>query len=244
MYRQEEIKPYSEEGSKREQVEQMFDNIAHSYDTLNHTLSLGIDKLWRRRAIGAVPTSASLILDVATGTGDLALLASRKIPSARIIGADISQEMMDIGQKKVAASGLSDRIAFQYEDCAALSFPDDTFDAVVSAFALRNFADLSRCLSEMHRVLKPGGTLSIIDLCTPSGFPMKQLFSLYKHLIMPTMGRLISHDDLAYTYLPATMDAIPQAEDMTAIIRQAGFAAPRYKRLPFGMCIHYTATKT
>lgn len=223
----------------------MFNNIAHSYDTLNHTLSFGIDKIWRRRVIKPLPKDLRdpLILDIATGTGDLAILTARKLPHASIIGCDISEKMMEIGKEKIKAAALQDRIRLQYEDCAHMSFADDSFHAVISAFALRNFENLDSCLKEMHRVLKPGGVISIIDLCTPVSFPMKQLFWIYKRVVMPLIGRLISHDNLAYTYLPATMDAVPQAEAMTEIIRQAGFKDPHYKRLPFGMCIHYTAYK-
>ena len=254
MYAQEQIKPYGAEGSKRSQVERMFNNIAHSYDLLNHTLSLGIDRRWRSAAIGSLkpyfqPAPAGQqpegisILDVATGTGDLAIMACRQLPSCTVVGCDISDGMMDIGRRKVAEAGLSHRIQFQREDCSCLSFADSTFDAVVSAFALRNFEDLDRCLSEMRRVLRPGGRLSVIDLCTPVSFPMKQLFWLYRRLVMPLTGRLISRDDTAYTYLPQSMAAIPQADAMQQIISKAGFRNTNYRRLAFGMCILYTAEK-
>jgi len=244
MYAQEQIKPYGTEGSKRTQVEAMFNNIAHSYDRLNHTLSLGVDRLWRRKAISWLkPFAPKTILDVATGTGDFALQAHRLLHPQLIIGCDISEGMMEIGRNKVKAAGLSEDIRFQHEDCAQLSFADNTFDAVISAFALRNFEDLDQCLSEMHRVLKPGGHLSVIDLCTPVCFPMKQLFYLYKKVVMPGIGKLISRDTTAYTYLPETMDAIPQAGTMQQIISKAGVTNAAYQRLAFGMCILYTAEK-
>ena len=179
MYKQEQIKPYGDGGTKREQVEQMFDNIAHSYDTLNHTLSFGVDRLWRNAAINYLlknRTSTDSVLDIATGTGDFAIRAFQKLHPQRIVGIDISEGMMNIGREKVAKLGLSDHITFQNEDCAHLSFPDNSFDAVISAFALRNFQNLDECLQEMHRVLSPDGHLSVIDLCTPISFPMKQLF--------------------------------------------------------------------
>ena len=246
MYEQEQIKPYGEEGTKREQVEQMFDNIAHSYDTLNHTLSFGVDKIWRNNAIDYLlknRQSTDSVLDIATGTGDFAILAAQKLHPQRIVGCDISEGMMQIGREKVAKLGLSDTITFQNEDCAKMSFETGSFDAVISAFALRNFQNLDECLKEMHRVLKEDGHLSVVDLCTPVSFPMKQLFYIYKKVVMPVLGKLFSKDNTAYSYLPETMDAVPQAERMQSIIQQAGFHNVNFKRLAFGMCILYTAEK-
>ena len=246
MYEQEQIKPYGEEGTKREQVEQMFDNIAHSYDTLNHTLSFGVDKIWRNNAIDFLlknRTSTDSVLDIATGTGDFAILAAQKLHPQRIVGCDISEGMMQIGREKVAKLRLSDIITFQNEDCAKMSFETNSFDAVISAFALRNFQNLDVCLKEMHRVLKEDGHLSVVDLCTPVSFPMKQFFWLYKKGVMPVLGKLFSKDNTAYSYLPETMDAVPQAERMQSIIQQAGFHNVNFKRLAFGMCILYTAEK-
>jgi demethylmenaquinone methyltransferase/2-methoxy-6-polyprenyl-1,4-benzoquinol methylase len=246
MYKQEQIKPYGEEGTKREQVEQMFDNIAHSYDTLNHTLSFGVDRIWRNNAIDFLlknRTSTDSVLDIATGTGDFAILAAQKLHPQRIVGCDISEGMMQIGREKVVKLRLSDIITFQNEDCAKMSFETNSFDAVISAFALRNFQNLDECLKEMHRVLKEDGHLSVVDLCTPVSFPMKQFFWLYKKGVMPVLGKLFSKDNTAYSYLPETMDAVPQAERMQSIIQQAGFHNVNFKRLAFGMCILYTAEK-
>ena len=246
MYKQEQIKPYGEEGTKREQVEQMFDNIAHSYDTLNHTLSFGVDRIWRKNAIDFLlknRTSTDSVLDIATGTGDFAILACQKLHSKKVVGCDISEGMMAIGRKKVKELGLSDNITFQNEDCAKMSFETGSFDAVISAFALRNFQNLDECLKEMHRVLASDGHLSVVDLCTPVSFPMKQLFYIYKKAVMPLLGKLFSKDKTAYSYLPETMDAVPQAERMQSIILQAGFHNVNFKRLAFGMCILYTAEK-
>ena len=244
MYAHEQVKPYGAEGSKRVQVETMFNNIAHSYDLLNHTLSLGIDRIWRQGAIDYLrPFKPQTVLDIATGTGDFALLAYRRLHPAKVVGCDISEGMMEVGRRKVAEAGLSQHITFRHEDCEQLSFAEGQFDAVISAFGLRNFEHLDQCMAEMHRVLKPGGQLSVIDLCTPVSFPMKQLFYIYKKVVMPLIGRLISHDSTAYTYLPETMDAVPQAERMQAIISKAGFRHTSYKRLVFGMCIRYTAEK-
>ncbi len=247
MYAQEEVKPYDGSASKREQVEKMFDKIAHSYDTLNHTLSLGIDRIWRRRAIKDLKQTAKIqpkrILDVATGTGDFAILAQQQLHPERVVGIDISEGMMTIGREKVEQKGLSDMISFQYEDCESMSFQDNQFDAIISAFALRNFQNLDKCLMEMKRVLVPQGKLVAIDLCTPVSFPMKQLFWVYKKVVMPLIGRFISHDQHAYTYLPETMDAVPQADKMVEIFQKAGLRNVSYKRLIFGMCILYSAEK-
>lgn len=244
MYKQETIKPYDSEGSKREQVETMFDNIAPTYDFLNHLLSFGIDRLWRRIAINFLkPFNPKTILDIATGTGDFAILANKELCPTTIVGCDISEGMMDIGRKKTEKKGLGNIITFQHEDCAKLSFTDNQFDAVISAFALRNFQHLDDSLKEMHRVMAEGGHLAVIDLCTPISFPMAQLFYIYKKVVMPLIGRLFSKDASAYSYLPATMDAVPQAERMTEIIARTGFRNAKYRRLPFGMCILYTAEK-
>lgn len=246
MYTQEQIKPYGDNGSKREQVERMFNNIAHSYDMLNHTLSFGIDRCWRNEAISFLlknRRSTDSILDIATGTGDFAILAYKRLHPKRIVGCDISEGMMNIGREKVSKMNLDKYISFQNEDCSQMSFANNSFDAVISAFALRNFQNLDVCLKEMHRVLNADGHLSIVDLCAPTSFPMKQLFSIYKKCVMPTIGRIFSKDMSAYSYLPDTMDAVPQGAKMQKIIEQAGFKNVRYKRLIFGMCMLYTAQK-
>ncbi len=223
----------------------MFNQIAHSYDGLNHILSLGIDRNWRKSAIRHLQKHChpSTILDVATGTGDLAILANKVLHPERITGIDISEKMMEIGIKKVSDLGMSDVIEFQKEDCTNLTFSSDSYDAVISAFALRNFENLDQSLSEMYRVLKPGGQIVIIDLCTPRSFPMKQLFWCYKKIVMPVIGRTISHDNHAYTYLPDTMDAIPQGESMSKIFTKAGFEDIHHKRLSFQMCMLYSGMK-
>ena len=242
-YKQEEINPYHE-GEKAQQVEQMFDNIAPTYDTLNHRLSWDIDRGWRRKAIQQLaPYKPQTMLDIATGTGDLAIMAAQMLKPQQLIGADISEGMMDIGRKKVKAQGLDEIISFAKEDCLALSYDDASFDAVTAAFGIRNFADLDKGLSEMCRVLKPGGHLSIVELTTPVSFPMKQLFHIYSHTVLPVYGRLISKDTSAYSYLTKTIEAFPQGERMQDILRRAGFKDASFKRLTFGICTMYFATK-
>ena len=244
MLEQENIKPYNDSERKGEQVERMFDQIAHSYDKLNHRLSLDIDKGWRRTAARRlVPFAPKSVLDVATGTGDFALLAARMLRPKRLVGVDLSEGMLAVGREKVRRAGLDTVVTFQKDDCLHLSLPDDTFDAVTVAYGIRNFEDLDRGLREMCRVMRPGGRLAIIELCTPNRFPMKQLFKLYSRIFMPAIGRIISHDSQAYRYLPATMEAFPQGEVMQGILERAGFREVCFRRFTFGLSTLYTAAK-
>ena len=243
MYEQEKITPYHD-GEKASQVEQMFDNIAPTYDKLNHRLSWDIDKGWRRKAIKALaPYQPQTLLDIATGTGDFAILAAQMLQPKKLIGADISEGMMQIGRQKVKALGLDNVVTFEKEDCTNLSYHSDTFDAVTAAFGIRNFADLDAGLCEMCRVLRPGGHLSIVELTTPVKFPMRQLFRIYSHTVLPVYGRLISRDTSAYSYLTKTIEAFPQGERMVDILMKAGFAEASFRRLTFGICTMYFATK-
>lgn len=243
MYEQESIKPYNS-GEKGKQVEEMFNNIAPTYDTLNHRLSWDIDKGWRKKAIAQLqPFSPRHILDIATGTGDFAILAARMLTPEKLIGADISEGMMDIGRQKVKRARLEQIISFEKEDCLQLSYPENSFDAVTAAFGIRNFPDLDRGLKEIFRVLKPDGHLSIVELTAPVAFPMKQLFKVYSHTVLPIYGRLVSRDDSAYHYLTATIEAFPQGERMVGILKKAGFSEARFERLTFGICTMYLATK-
>lgn len=243
-YGQEKIKPYNDNQEKGAQVEMMFDNIAHSYDKLNHRLSWNIDKAWRHFTLKQLkPYHPQVMLDIATGTGDFAIQAAKMLHPARLVGADISEGMMEVGRQKTKALGLDKTISFSKEDCMALSFEESTFDAVTAAFGIRNFQDLDKGLREMHRVLKKGGHLCIVELTTPVHFPMKQLFKVYSHTVLPIYGRLISGDQTAYSYLTATIEAFPQGERMVEILKKAGFEEASFKRLTFGICTMYFATK-
>ena len=243
MYQQETITPYTQ-GSKAQQVEQMFDNIAPTYDTLNHRLSWNIDKGWRRKAIRQLkPYAPKQLLDVATGTGDFAIQACQMLDDVQITGIDISEGMMEVGRRKVSQMGLSERIRFEREDCTRLSYPDGTFDAVTAAFGIRNFDNLDQGLAEMCRVLRKGGVLSIVELTTPVSFPMRQLFHIYAHTVLPVYGRLISRDNSAYSYLTKTIEAFPQGERMVGILLKAGFSEASFRRLTFGICTMYFAIK-
>jgi ubiquinone/menaquinone biosynthesis methyltransferase len=244
MYEQEKIKPYDGEGEKGKLIEEMFDNIAPTYDTLNHRLSGNIDKGWRKKAIRQLqPFRPKQMLDIATGTGDFAILAAKELKPEHLIGADISEGMMAIGREKVKVAGLSDIISFQKEDCLNLSFPDNTFDAVTAAFGIRNFQNLDKGLAEICRVLKKGGHLSIVELTTPVKFPMKQLFRIYSNTFLLNYAKFISKDKSAYEYLNKTVEAFPQGEKMMEIFQKAGFAKSSFRRLTFGICTMYFAEK-
>jgi len=244
MYRQEKIRPYNDKGDKGTQVEQMFDNIAPSYDKLNHRLSWNIDRGWRRKAIRQLAAEhPQQLLDIATGTGDFAIMAAKMLKPQRIVGADISEGMMEIGRRKVMQMNLQDTVTFEKQDCMSLDYPDGSFDAVTAAFGIRNFPDLDKGLREMCRVLRKGGQLSIVELTTPVSFPMRQLFSIYSHTVLPVYGRMISHDTSAYSYLTKTIEAFPQGEEMMGILKKAGFSQTSFKRLTFGICTMYYAVK-
>lgn len=244
MYEQEKIKPYDGDGEKGKLIAEMFDNIAPTYDTLNHRLSGNIDKGWRKKAIRQLlPFHPKKMLDIATGTGDFAILAAKELKPEHLIGADISEGMMAIGREKVKDAGLSDVISFQKEDCLNLSFPDNSFDAVTAAFGIRNFQNLDKGLAEICRVLKKGGHLSIVELTTPVKFPMKQLFRIYSNTFLLNYAKFISKDKSAYEYLNKTVEAFPQGEKMMEIFQKAGFAKSSFRRLTFGICTMYFAEK-
>ena len=244
MYNQEKIIPYGKKEEKVKVVEEMFNNIAPNYDKLNHLMSFDIDKGWRRKAISRLmPYPHDQILDIATGTGDFAILAAKMLRPEKITAVDISEGMMNVGRLKAKEEGVSDTIDFKKEDCPNMTFADNTFDAVISAFGIRNFQDLDKGLAEMCRVLKKGGHLSIVELATPVKFPMRQLFKIYSHIVLPAYGKIVSHDKSAYEYLPATIEAFPQGEQMMDILLKAGFAKAGFKRLTCGICTMFFAEK-
>lgn len=244
MYAQEQIKPYEGNAHKREQVEHLFDSIAPTYDALNHTLSFGFDRAWRRKAVKAVASyQPQMVLDVATGTGDFALLLARKMNLRRVTAVDISEGMMRVGREKAAREGLHDVVFFKKEDCCGLSFADESFDAVTVTFGIRNFENLDACMGEMLRVLRKGGHLVMLELSYPNRKLWRFLFGIYSKLVMPVVGRLISGDDSAYTYLPETMKAFPKGEVMREILLKNGFEKATFRRLTMGICTLYIAEK-
>lgn len=244
MYKQEQINPYGAKGEKGKLVEAMFNDIAPTYDELNHKMSFNIDKWWRHKAISQLKKySIANLLDIATGTGDFAMQAAGELPLKTITGIDISQKMLDIAKKKTVVLTQSKQFKFMKADCEHMPFNDNSYDAITSAFGIRNFQNLDNCLVEMHRVLKPNGVLCILELSEPNRFPMKQLFYLYSHSILPLYGRIIAHNSDAYKYLTSTIEAFPQAENMQKVLLKAGFSKVSFRRLTFGICTLFLAIK-
>lgn len=221
----------------------MFDNISHRYDLLNHLLSFGIDRFWRKKAIRLLkPNHPKSILDIATGTGDFAIAALRLHPEY-IIGIDISQGMIEQGKQKMIRKKLNDRIDLQHGDSENLAFEDNKFDAVIVAFGVRNFEQLDRGLSEMYRVLVKNGTAVILEFSRPAHFPFKQIYNLYFKNILPLVGRLISRDPSAYTYLPESVQVFPEGDGFLKILSEIGFINTRCIPLTFGISSIYIGTK-
>ena len=217
------VLPYNKSDSKKTEVAEMFDNISPKYDLLNHTLSLGIDILWRKKAIKMLaPEKPKLILDVATGTGDFAIEALALNPD-KVIGVDISEGMLSIGREKMKKKNISDKIEMLSGDSEGLNFPDNTFDAIIVAFGVRNFENLEKGLADMYRVLKPNGTVVVLEFSRPQTFPIKQLYNFYFSYILPTIGKLVSKDTRAYTYLPESVAAFPDGEKFITILDKIGF---------------------
>ncbi|NPA44366.1 MAG: bifunctional demethylmenaquinone methyltransferase/2-methoxy-6-polyprenyl-1,4-benzoquinol methylase UbiE [Chlorobi bacterium] len=221
----------------------MFDNIAHKYDFLNHFLSMNIDKIWRKKSIKFLSKNAKTILDVATGTGDFAIQIQKSLNPEKIIGIDISTGMLKVGEEKVKKKNLSDIISFQEGDSENIQFPDNHFDAATVAFGVRNFENLQKGLSEMYRVLKPEGELVVLEFSRPEKFPIKQLYNFYFKNILPTVGRVFSKDNSAYTYLPASVDAFPYGEKFLAKMKETGFKNIKEKKLTFGISSIYYGKK-
>jgi demethylmenaquinone methyltransferase/2-methoxy-6-polyprenyl-1,4-benzoquinol methylase len=237
------VKPYTEGGSKKEQVSNMFNNISHYYDFLNHFLSLGIDRSWRRKAIATLrDLRPREVLDVATGTADLAIEAQRQLKPERILGIDISPKMLDIGREKLAKKGLGN-ITLLDGDSENLPFETNRFDAVTVAFGVRNFEHLQQGLLEMQRVLRSGGKLVVLEFSRPTAFPFKQLYGFYFKNLLPLIGRLTSKDNRAYAYLYESVQAFPDGPAFEAELEKAGFAHTQRRPLTLGICTVYTAVK-
>lgn len=246
------VTPYSsaDAESKKQQVARMFDNIAHSYDFLNHLFSFGIDVLWRKRAIRLLKSHWNghagpfRLMDMATGTADFAIEALRmNLKNTHVTGVDISPGMLEVGRKKVSKRGWDKSIELIEGDSADLPFEDETFDAYTVAFGVRNFENLDQGMREMFRVLRPGGIGLVLEFSKPKKFPMKQLFGLYFKFIMPTIGRLVSQDAAAYTYLPESVDAFPEGPEFMKRMEEAGYLDCRQIKLTGGIASIYTGTK-
>ncbi len=238
------VLPYKDENAgKKEQVAKMFNNISHRYDFLNHFLSLGIDRLWRKTAVKMLKAyRPDTILDVATGTGDFAI-QGLKTGATHVTGVDISEGMLEIGRRKVEKLGLSGKISLAYGDSEDLRFADGDFDAVTVGFGVRNFENLEKGLSEIYRVLKPNGVLVVLEFSRPRAFPMRQLYNFYFKNILPGVGRLISKDQSAYTYLPESVEAFPDGTDFENILKTVGFKETACRPLTFGISSIYIARK-
>ena len=243
--RVEQVTPYGSDGSaKTEQVRQMFDSIAPAYDFMNRAMTLGIDIWWRRLAVKRLkPIRPANILDVATGTGDFAILLNESLRPQHITGIDLSQGMLDEARRKIGEKGLENTISFEQGDCMALPMGDETFDAVTVAFGVRNFEHLQQGYQEMARVLKPGGMLCVLELSTPTNRLIRWFYDLYTLHIIPWVGSLKSGDKSAYRYLPQSIAAVPQGNDMLQLMRNAGLRETSFKRLTLGVCTIYTAVK-
>ncbi|HAY88392.1 MAG TPA: bifunctional demethylmenaquinone methyltransferase/2-methoxy-6-polyprenyl-1,4-benzoquinol methylase UbiE [Bacteroidetes bacterium] len=235
------VKPYEADGSKKDQVQKMFDNIAHRYDFLNRFLSLGIDRGWRKKAINMLAEyKPKRILDVATGTADFAI-ATLSLEPEEVIGVDISEGMLEIGRQKIKEKGITN-MRLDFGDSEDLKYEDESFDAVIVAFGVRNFENLDKGLSEIRRVLKPGGVAMILELTQPKGL-FGVLFNIYNRTLLPLFGKLFSGDNAAYTYLPASVRAFPEGEVFKKIMRNVQYEKVEDRRLTFGVCSIYTGLK-
>ncbi len=222
----------------------MFNNISGTYDFLNHFMSLGIDIIWRKKAIRLLKASKpQRLLDVATGTGDFALEAIRILQPKKVIGVDISSGMLAIAREKITKKGLSDQFEVVLADSENLPFADSTFDAVTVAFGVRNFENLEKGLTDIHRVLKPGGKAVILEFSNPKGFPVKQLYRFYFNHITPLIGKVFSKDHRAYSYLPESVAQFPDGARFTDILQRAGFHGAVARPQTFGICTIYIGTK-
>lgn len=229
--------------SKKAQVADMFNNIAGKYDFLNHFLSLGIDKGWRKKAIREIQkVQPKNILDVATGTGDLAIAAAALKPD-KITGVDIAEQMLAVGRTKIAEKQLEGMITLQTGDSEAMPFSDNSFDAVTCAYGVRNFENLEKGLKEMSRVMRPGGKLAILEFSKPQRFPVKQLYAFYFRYILPTLGKMVSKHSTAYTYLPQSVMAFPEGKVFCDTLTRCGFKDAKARPLTLGITTLYTATK-
>jgi len=239
------VTPYQDEqATKKEQVADMFNNISKTYDFLNHFLSLGIDIIWRKKAINELKKDQpKLILDVATGTGDFAFEALKILKPEKIVGVDISQGMLDIADQKIAKRALSNQYEVKLGDSEKLPFDTNEFDAVTVAYGVRNFENLEAGLADMFRVLKPGGKAVILEFSKPKKFPIKQLYSFYFNYITPTIGKIFSKDARAYSYLPESVAAFPDGKNFTALMDKVGYKNTKQRPLAFGICSIYTGVK-
>ncbi len=241
----ESITPYDQNNrTKHEQVTDMFDSIAPAYDLMNRMMTFGLDKMWRHNTVKRIAkTSPRQILDIATGTADLAISMARKISNVTVTGIDLSANMIALGDKKIHEARLDSQVKLQVGDALALPFDNDSFDAITAAYGVRNFEHLDTGYAEMLRVLRPGGKLYILELTPPASPIVKPLYNFYTHCIIPLIGRMVSKDTRAYSYLPESIKAVPARNDMTKLMTDAGFANAHWTSMTLGVCTLYIATK-
>lgn len=240
----EKINPYGDDRGKKEQVAAMFDAIAPAYDFMNRAMTFGLDRLWLRSLLKAVRRSSPHeVTDLATGTGDVACAIAEAIPDATVQGLDISEGMLAKARERAAARGVDSRISFACADCLSTGLPDESTDAITVAYGVRNFADIAAGYREMFRLLRPGGTLAVLELSKPVNPLVKPFYAIYTRWLIPAFGHLVSGDSRAYSYLPESIAAAPAGSDMTALMTAAGFANARFRRLSFGVCTLYQAVK-
>lgn len=246
MNEAENLNPYSnDERPKGEQIKEMFDGIAPQYDLLNQRMSMGLDKMWRQRAIAMIePFAPKRVLDVATGTGDLAIEIKRNVSSVQeVLGVDLSAEMMRIAESKVYNEGWEEAVRFEVQDCMQLDLDDESFDAATVAFGVRNFQNVDKGLKELWRVLRPGAPLMILELSEPKRMPWKAFYQFYSKRLIPLMGRFLSKDADAYRYLPESIRLMPQRRELCDLMLNAGFEEAYYRSLSFGVASIYMGIK-
>ena len=240
----EKITPYGGEEIKSVQIKHAFNRIAPRYDFMNRLLSMGIDVTWRKRALKSFRSTPVTILDLATGTGDMAIMEAKKFPEAEITGMDLSEEMLTIAEQKSTRNNLSSRIRFVQGDCLASPFADNSFDLATIAFGIRNFEDIAAGCREMLRILRPGGTLVILELSRPQVPLFSSFYHFYLTKVIPAMGKLFAGRPVEYAYLQKSISCVPQGEEVLRLLRSAGFTDCRTARYTFGACSCYTAVKT
>lgn len=243
-YKVEGVTPYANNKSKRGQIIEMFDNIAPKYDKLNGILSMGVDNYWRRDAIKELKKYApKSIIDIATGTGDFALLANSVLKPEKIVGVDISKGMLEVGEEKVARRGLQNDISFEVQDSADMTFEDNAFDAATISFGVRNFEDIDKSFKEILRILKPGGVFLFIELTSPEKNPMKKMYQSYTKYVMPKLAGIMKTEQQAYEYLPDSIAAFPEGREMMLILQKNGYTNIRLRRYTLGIATLYIAEK-
>ena len=239
------MKPYNDQQTKKAQVEEMFDNIAPSYDKLNHIISFNLDRIWRRRVMRIVRRAKAVkIMDIATGTGDLAIAMAKRVDRTQILGIDLSEEMLAVARRKVQKQGLEERIMLEKGDAENLAMVETgSIDAVTVAFGVRNFENLERGLGEIHRTLREGGKFVVLELSVPKNRLIRWFYAQYSHRILPGIGAMISKDKQAYVYLPESIDEFPAPERFVEILESVGFKDVKRRKQSFGVAHIYEAVK-